>query len=200
MTVRLFFIFLFMLVQSTVFANYNDVLVANIEYDWINKSALEKESIINEVKDIIFEQPLNQRDDLKSIFQDKLKDKNYKEHYIAASAGRKEYKENNISAFYYKKFKNIYMYAIQDKKDLTKSFYYDALGNLRYIDFMEGDYPDYPYSVIQYKINGQPVSAVYYVSKDCQYLFKPNGEFEGVWFKHKLYNGRNKVILTRTTY
>ncbi len=200
MTVRLFFIFLFTLVQSTVFANYNDVLVANIEYDWINKNALEKESIINEVRDIMFKQPLNQRDDLKSIFQDKLKDKDYKEHYIAASAGRKEYKENNLSAFYYKKFKHIYMYAIQDKKDLTKSFYYDALGNLRYIDFMEGDYPDYPYSVIQYKISGQPVSAIYYVSKDCQYLFKPSGEFEGVWFKHKLYNGRNKVILTRTTY
>ena len=51
-----------------------------------------------------------------------------------------------------------------------------------------------------YKINGQPVSAIYYVSKDCQYLFKPSGEFEGVWFKHKLYNGKNKVILTRTTY
>ena len=200
MTVRLFFIFLLLLIQSTTFANYNDVYVANIEYDWINKTALEKENIINEVKDIMFEQPLSQRDDLKSIFQDKLKDKNYKEHYIAASAGRKEYKENNLSAFYYKKFKHIYMYAIQDKKDLTKSFYYDALGNLRYIDFMEGDYPDYPYSVIQYKINGQPVSAIYYVSKDCQYLFKPSGEFEGVWFKHKLYNGKNKVILTRTTY
>ena len=200
MTVRLFFLFFVFLIQLSVSANYNDVYVANIEYDWINKNALEKESIINEVRDIIFEQPLNQRDDLKSIFQDKLKDKNYKEHYIAASAGRKEYKDNNLSAFYYKKFKHIYMYAIQDKKDLTKSFYYDALGNLRYIDFMEGDYPDYPYSVIQYKINGQPVSAVYYVSKDCQYLFKPSGEFEGVWFKHKLYNGRNKVILTRTTY
>lgn len=200
MTVRLFFLFFVFLIQLSVSANYNDIYVANIEYDWINKNALEKESIINEVRDIIFEQPLNQRDDLKSIFQDKLKDKNYKEHYIAASAGHKEYKDNNLSAFYYKKFKHIYMYAIQDKKDLTKSFYYDALGNLRYIDFMEGDYPDYPYSVIQYKINGQPVSAIYYVSKDCQYLFKPSGEFEGVWFKHKLYNGKNKVILTRTTY
>lgn len=200
MTVRLFFILFVFLIQLSVSANYNDVYVANIEYDWINKNALEKESIINEVRDIMFKQPLNQRDDLKSVFQDKLKDKEYKEHYVAASAGRKEYKDNNLSAFYYKKFKHIYMYAIQDKKDLTKSFYYDALGNLRYIDFMDGDYPDYPYSVIQYKISGQPVSAIYYVSKDCQYLFKPSGEFEGVWFKHKLYNGRNKVILTRTTY
>ena len=128
--------------------------------------------------------------------------KKYDERYYNNNGGSyyKEYKEYNISAFYYKKFKHIYMYAIQDKKDLTKSFYYDALGNLRYIDFIDGDYPDYPYSAIQYKISGEPVSAIYYVSKDCQYLFKPDGEFEGVWFQHKLYNGKNKVILTRTTY
>ena len=31
--------------------------------------------------------------------------------------------------------KHIYMYALQDKKDITKSYYYDALGKLRYIDF-----------------------------------------------------------------
>ena len=198
--VKNFLLIIALFVQSAVFANLYDIYVANIEYDWINKSELEKTAIIDEVRDIIFEQPLSQRDDLKTIFQQRLKDKEYKEHYMAASAGYKEYKEYNISAFYYKKFKHIYMYALQDKKDLSKSFYYDALGNLRYIDFIDGDYPDYPYSAIQYKISGEPVSAIYYVSKDCQYLFKPDGEFEGVWFKHKLYNGKNKVVLTRTTY
>ncbi|MBR1776235.1 hypothetical protein IJ750_04090 [bacterium] len=200
MVKKIIFSLLAVIIQSAAFANFNDVLIANIEYDWINKNALEKESIISEVHDIMFENPITQRNDLKSLFSDRLKDKNYKENYYAASAGFKEYKGNNISAFYFKRFKNIYMYAIQDKKDITKNFYYDALGNLKYVDFIDGDYPDYPYSAIQYRISGKPVSAIYYVSKDCQYLFKPNGEFEGVWFKHKLYNGRNKVILTRTTY
>lgn len=181
-------------------ANYNDVYVANIEYDWINKSALEKEAMITEIHDIIFTENLAKRQDLKTLFKDKLKDKDHVDNYLAASAGYKEYKGNNISAFYYKKMTNPFMYALQDKEDTSNAFYYDAMGNLRYVDFINGDYPDYPYYAIQYRINGTPVSAIYFISQDCQYLFKPNGDFEGVWYKHKLYNKSNKVILTRTTY
>jgi len=190
-----------MLIPLTASANFNDVYVANIQYDWINKTALEKEAMISEIHDIIFgEQTLEKRTDLKTLFKDKLKDKNHLDNYLAAAAGYKEYKGNNISAFYYKRMKNPFMYALQDKADTSNAFYYDAMGTLRYIDFIDGDYPDYPYYAIQYRINGTPVSAIYFISEDCQYLYKPNGEFEGVWYKHKLYNKQNKVILTRTTY
>ena len=192
-----FAIFLFGLCAE---ASYHDALIANIQYDWISKSVLEKEEIISELHDIIFEEPVEKKKDLKSLFKDKLKDKNHMENYYAASAGYKEYKGNNISAFYAGKSKNIYMYALQDKRDLSKSFYYDALGNLRYVDFIEGDYPDYPYYSIQYRISGKPVSAIYFLSKDCQYMFNPKGEFEGVWYKHNMYNKKNKIILKRTTY
>lgn len=181
-------------------ANYNDVYVADIQYDWINKSELEKEAMISEVHDIIFQQSVEKRTDLKSLFKDKLKDKNHLENYMAASAGYKEYKENKISAFYYKKMTTPFMYALQDKKDASTAFYYDAMGNLRYVDFINGDYPDYPYYSIQYRVSGTPVSAIYFISEDCQYLFTPKGEFQGVWYKHKLYNKKNKVILKRTTY
>ena len=194
------FIIGLLLSQSIVFANFNDILIVDIQYDWINKNEVEKEAIISEVHDIIFENPIEKQKDFKSLFKDKLKDKNHYENYMAASAGYKEFKGNNISAFYYKKMKNIYMYALQDKKDISKAYYYDALGNLKYIDFIEGEYPDYPYYSIQYRISGKPVSAIYFVSKDCQYLFTPEGEFEGVWYKHNLYNKKSKVILTRTTY
>lgn len=195
-----FLITLCLLAPLSTFANYNDIYVADIQYDWIDKNELAKEAMINEVHDIIFENPVEPKLDLKTLFKDRLKDKNHLENYLAASAGYEEYKGNNISAFYYKKMAHLYMYALQDKKDLTKSFYYDAMGTLRYIDFIVGEYPDYPYYAIQYRINGKPVSAIYFVSKDCQYLFKPDGTFEGVWYKHKLYNKKNKVILTRTTY
>lgn len=188
------------LLQSAVFANYNDILVADIQYDWINKSEVEKESIINEVHDIIFETDLAKQKDFKQQFKDKLKDKEWKEHYLAASAGYEEYKGYNISAFYYKKKTYIYMYALQDKKDISKSYYYDALGHLRYIDFNEGEYPDFPYYAIQYSISGKPISAIYYASKDNQYLFTPDGTFTGVWYKHNLYDKHSKVILKRTTY
>ncbi len=195
-----FLIALCLMLPLCATANYNDVYVANIEYDWINKSALEKEAMITEIHDIIFTESLTKRQDLKTLFKDKLKDKNHIDNYLAASAGYKEYKGNNISAFYYKRMTNPFMYALQDKEDTSTAFYYDAMGNLRYVDFINGDYPDYPYYAIQYRINGTPVSAIYFISKDCQYLYKPNGDFEGVWYKHKLYNKSNKVILTRTTY
>ncbi len=189
-----------LIIPLCTFGNYNDIYVADIEYDWINKDEVAKEEMITEVHDILFEKPVEPRTDLKSLFHDKLKDKNHIDNYLAASAGYKEYKDNNISAFYYKRMTTPIMYALQEKTDTTKAFYYDAMGTLRYVDFIDGVYPDYPYSAIQYRISGKPVSAIYYISQDCQYLFKPNGEFEGVWYKHKLYNRKNKVILKRTTY
>ena len=189
-----------LLIPISVFGNYNDIYVADIQYDWIDKTEVEKEAIISEIRDSIFGNPIEHRSDLRSMFHDRLKDKNYRENYLAASAGYKEFKGNNISAFYYKRMKSLYMYALQDQKDLSKAFYYSAMGALQYVDFIEGEYPDYPYYTIQYRITGKPVSVLYSISKDCQYAFKPNGDFEGIWYKHKLYNTKNKVILTRTTY
>lgn len=191
---------LFLFMPIAVWANYNDIYIADIKFDWIDKSVMEKEAIISEVKDIIFETPIEKQKNIKAEFKDKLKDKNHLDNYFAASAGYKELGDYNLSAFYYKKMKNIYMYAIQDKKDVSKAYYYDAMGKLRYIDFIYGEYPDYPYYSIQYKVNGKPVSAIYFVSKDCQYLFTPDGEFEGVWYKHNLYNKDSEITLTRTAY
>lgn len=191
---------IFIVTQALVLANYNDIYVANIQYDWINKTDVEKESIINEVHDIIFENDITKQSGFKNIVKDRLKDKNHIEHYMSASAGREECGEYNISAFYYKKQKNIYMYALQDKKDLTKAYYYSALGHLVYVDFIYGEYPDYPYYAIQYKVSGKPISAIYYTSKDNQYLFDPDGTFKGVWYKHNLYDKHSKVILKRTAY
>ncbi len=197
---KVLLLFLLLFLPAAGFANYNDIYIADIQYDWINKSEVEKEAIISEVKDIIFETPIEKQKDFKEQFKDKLKDKNHLDNYYAASAGYKELGDYNLSAFYYKKMKNIYMYALQDKKDVSKAYYYDALGKLRYVDFIYGEYPDFPYYSIQYRISGKPVSAIYFVSKDCQYLFKPDGEFEGVWYKHNLYNKESEIILTRTTY
>ena len=32
------FLFVFFITQNIVFAGYNDILIADIQYDWINKS------------------------------------------------------------------------------------------------------------------------------------------------------------------
>ena len=90
-----FFIFLFT-IQNAVFANYNDVFIADIQYDWIKKSEVEKEAIISEVHDIIFENDLSKQKGMKKDFKSMLKDKKRIEHYMAASAGREEYENFNI--------------------------------------------------------------------------------------------------------
>ena len=75
-----------LLLQTSVWANFNDIYIANIQYDWINKTDVEKEAIISEVHDIIFENPVEKQKDFKSQFKDRLKDKNHVENYMAASA------------------------------------------------------------------------------------------------------------------
>lgn len=197
--IKYIFIIITML-SNIVFASYNTIYIADIEYDWINKSEIEKESIISEIRDEIKELPLTKQTDFKTQFKDLKKDKIFKEHYLAASAGYKEYQDYKIAAFYAYNGKFIYMYALQKKDDLSKNFYYDALGNLRYIDFIHGDYPSYPYYSYQYSISGKPVSVIYFVSKDTQYMFEPNGDFKGVWYKYNMYDKHSKVILKRTSY
>ena len=197
----IFILLTFFLVQNLSFANLNDLYIADIQYDWINKSDVEKQTMVSEIRDIIFnEGEIKKFDNFRSQFKERLKDKNYRKHYLAASAGYEEYNDYNISAFYYKKQKHIYMYALQDKKDLSKIFYYDALGNLRYVDFNFGDYPIYPYHTIQYSVSGKPISVIYSFSKDNQYLYEPDGVFKGVWYKHNLYDEHSDIILTRTRY
>ena len=188
------------MLPTIAFANYNDIYIADIQYDWINKSEVEKEAIISEIHDIMFENDLVKQKGFKKDFKDRLKDKDHINHYMAASAGYKEYKDYNIAAFYVGKNKNIYMYALQDKKDVSKNYYYDALGHLKYVDFVFGEYPDFPYYSYQYRVSGKPVSAIYFVSKDTQYLYTPDGKFKGVWYKYNMYDKHSKVILKRTSY
>ena len=37
---------LFCLIQSLAYANYNDIYIADIQYDWIRKTDVEKEAIL----------------------------------------------------------------------------------------------------------------------------------------------------------
>jgi len=197
-----FIIILFLALQTAVLANLHDIYIADIQYDWIEKSYKERQVIIEEVKNIIFkDSEITKIENFKSQFsKDILKDKNNYENYLAASAGYKEYKNNNIFPFYFKNQKNIYMYALQNKEDLTKIYYYSALGKLRFVDFVSDNYPEYPYYSIQYKINGEPISLIYFSTKDTQYVYNPDGTFKGLWHKYNMYDENSKIISTRTSY
>ena len=66
-----YILFAIIFIQNISFANYNDIYVADIKYDWINKNDVEKEAIIKEVHDIIFEKSLEKKKNLKSEFKEK---------------------------------------------------------------------------------------------------------------------------------
>lgn len=93
----------------------------------------------------------------------------------------------------------MYMYGVQYKNDIYTTYYYDLMGNLRYIDKMSENYPNYPYYSHQYRINGELAGSIYFTSYDTQYVFK-NEKFKGVWFKDTMFDSKAKKIMTRTNY
>ena len=199
------FIFLFALfiTQLSVFADYEDFYYGKIEYNWDKITQTERDSSIAQIYSVLFGNECvikYQKKEFKSQFKDLLKDKLVKEHYYAAAAGRKEWGNVNLAAFYGPKSTRMYMYGIQYKDDLLKNYYYDALGHLQYVDYIYGPYPDYPYYSRQYRINGKLVGAIYFVAKDCQYVFTPKGEFKGLWLKKNFYDKDAKIIMKRTNY
>jgi len=201
---KLFILISILLVSNlSVLADYSDFYEGTIEYNWDKITQTERDQSISKVMAVIFSNdfvPKYPKKEFKNKYKEHLKDKYNIEHYYAATAGKTEFGNANIAAFYTSLFNSIYMYGIQYKNDLTKNYYYDALGHLRYIDIVYDNYPNYPYYSKQYKINGKFVSAIYFVSKDCQYVFDKKGVFKGLWLKNNFYDKNGKITMTRSNY
>ena len=104
-----------------------------------------------------------------------------------------------MSGFFSKNEKLLLIYGLQYKNDIYTKYYYDAMGNLRYIDAFSKNYPNYPYFTHQYRVDGSLAGSVYFNDKDTQYIFK-NDKFSGVWFKNTMFNRKAKKIMTRSNY
>lgn len=180
------------------------LFTGSIEFNWDEITQEEREENIKQMQTNIFGENLPEKkirmEDFKTKYKDYLKDKDYKKHYMVAAAGYKEYKDYNISAMYFKKMSSLYMYGLQKKDDPTTIYYYDALGNLRYVDNIKGLYPQFPYYAEQYRRSGVLAGVSYFTSKETQYIFKGNGEFKGVWNQYKFYDKKGKVIMQRSNY
>ena len=177
-------------------------LQAEITFDWFDISMVKREEIVENYKNIIFsddEVYKYKRKEFRNHFNDFLRDKDYKEHYRLASNGVLDTGYAKLCAFFYKK-DILVIYALQYKDRMKNAFYYDAFGHLKFVDVMEGNYPDFPYWSKQYTSNGKMISAIYFVSKDIQYMYAPDGEFQGVWYKDKMFNIDAKQVLTRTNW
>ena len=183
--------------------NLSTLLVANITFDWLDISQAQRDEQVEYYKNLLFENNKSKiyftKDEFKKEFAKYFKDKEYKHHYMLTDNGVTEDEEAKYCAFYYKN-NLLVMYAIQYKNNPRKAFYYTAFGGLRYTDVMSDEYPNYPYTSMQYDKKGQLKSAIYFISKDLQYMYGPDKEFQGIWYKDKMYDKKGKQILTRSNW
>ena len=113
--------------------------------------------------------------------------------------GVTEDEDAKYCAFYYKN-DTLVMYAIQYNKNPHNAFYYTAFGKLYYVDVTSDNYPNFPYYSMQYNRKGDLKSAIYFISKDIQYMYAPDGKFQGIWYKDKMFDENGKQTLTRTNW
>lgn len=180
----------------------NDVIEGKISFDWVSKTQLERNKKINEVKKIIYSENVvtkYKKSKFKAEYEHYLKDKNYKEHYLKIINGEKETATERFAGFYAFNDRMLYMYAIQYKNNPRYEFYYDTLGNLRYVDVFSENFPNYPFYSHKYYVNGELIESAYFESETVQYIFKDN-KFAGVCFNDTIFNEKAKKIMTRTNY
>lgn len=177
-------------------------LTGEAVFDWIDMTQIQRDTTIDHYRDILFgNEGIAQysKDDFKQKFKPFLRDNNHKENYRKAKMGQTETEDANLCAFFYKK-DILIIYAIQYKNNPRNVYYYNAYGYLQYVDDISDNYPNYPYNSKQYKKNGKLVSAIYFTSPDMQYMYKPNKEFKGLWYKAKMYDANGKQTVERTNW
>ena len=179
-------------------------MTASVTFDWLDISQAQRDEQIDKYKNLLFNSAQGDKvyytkDAFKKEFEPYKKDREYKHHYMSVNNGVTEDEEAKYCAFYYKK-NTLVIYAIQYKKNPHNAFYYTAFGKLYYVDVTSSDYPNFPYYSMQYNRKGKLKSAIYFVSKDIQYMFGPDQEFQGIWYKDKMYDVNGKQTLTRSNW
>ncbi len=181
--------------------NIDIVLKGEAVFNWLDMSQIERDTIIQNYKNIIFDEDTvykYKRKEFKKMHDGFVKDKDFTYHYMEAKNGITETPQYRLSAFFSGKI--LISYAIQYKENPRTVYYYDAMGHLKYVDMISENYPNFPYWSKQYRVNGKMISAIYFVSHDMQYMYEPDGEFQGVWFMDKMYDRHAKQTLTRTNW
>jgi len=197
-------LFCFISLSLPVFSQTDEVskpLEIGITFDWISKTQLQRDENIEQIQNVLF------GDDVVSKYNKKefraqnsefAKDNNFLKDYEEISAGKKEDADKYYCGFYWNKL--LVAYGIQYKKNMKSIYYYDAMGNLRWVDAFSANYPKFPYYSYQYKTSGELVAAYYYVSDFDQYVYNPDKKFQGRWYKENLYNKKAKIIMTRSNW
>lgn len=205
-----FFVILFALcaLEANAAQNYTQIsesvpVEVSVTFDWLDISQAQRDDNIEYFKKLLFDKSSNNvfltQDEFKTKLAKYFKDKDYKHHYFLVNNGVTEDENAKYCAFYFKK-NTLLMYAIQYKDNPTNAFYYNGFGRMYYVDVMSNEYPSFPYMSMQYDRKGGLKSAIYFVSKDIQYMFGSDKEFQGIWYRDKMYDKNGKQVLTRTNW
>lgn len=148
------------------------VLTGNLVFDWLDISQLQRDAVIEKYRTELFDENTvykYKKKDFRAEYKNFLKDKDFKRHYMLVKEGVKETDSENLCGFYRKNL--LISYAIQFKNDLRTVYYYDAMGNLRYVDKFSENYPNFPLYVktIQSKRNTCERN-IFYVTRYAVYV------------------------------
>ena len=153
--------------QTSVDETTAPVLTANIVFDWLDINQIDRDAVIEKYQSELFPDDTvykYQKKEFRSEYNDFLKDADYKRHYMLVTNNVRETNDENLCGFYLGRI--LISYAIQYKNDLRTVYYYDTFGHLKYVDKLSENYPNYPYTSKQYRVNGTLVSAIYFISHD----------------------------------
>ncbi len=176
-------------------------LQAVVIFDWPDLTQAERDERIEEYRAAIFgPDPVSKYNKVACLeqYEDYLKDFDFKENLWTVRNQGSATEKANLCAFYWKEV--LVSYAVQYKNDMRTVYYYNLKGTLQYVDVISEDYPNFPYTSVQYRANGKLVSGIYFASRDMQYMYEPNGDFQGIWYKENMYNRKGKKSLTRTNW
>lgn len=205
-TVKKFFLVIILIFAFCSFNNalaqeQAKVLEGKASFDWIIKTQDEREQKIEEIRDLIFSEGTVLKYD-KKVFRAQnekyWKNSTYLTDYELIKAGVREDNGRELCGFYWKNL--LIAYGIQYKNEPEHVFYYDSLGNLRWLDKVSSAYPKYPYWSYQYDKNGRLVAVYYNLSGDDQYVYTPDRVFQGRWYKENLYDKNAKIVMTRSVW
>ena len=157
--------------------------------DISNMTLAEKVQYIRQIKPFVFSK--ESKDKINSpefihILASHKQDKKYPDQYYAAQTNYKSFETNYLYPLFTKHFKIMYMYGVQEQDNIRIIYYYNVLGKLQMLDFIYGNYPNYPYFSKKYKTSGKLIESSYYPDKDTQIKFNDKGTSAEILINEKL--------------
>src|SRR5574344_614818 len=113
--------------------------------------------------------------EFKKIILEHKKDKNYPETYYASQSDYDYYNNLKLKGYYTKYLNILYMYSIQEQGNLRILYYYNPVGKLVFVEFIYGNYPNYPFFTRKYTPKGKLMNCSYSINNNTMIIFNKDG-------------------------